>query len=512
MTSPIFMLSETLSPILDEMRNDTESLHSCMFVNRTWCRLTAPILWRAPFKDRWLDRSSLITTFIGCLDDASKEKLKLFSNFPSEALKVPTFDYVYFLRELHFSTLYDLVKSWCKEQDLNIYTEGDTYLYPATTILDILVEHFMDKSKYLSILSIPIVTHRKGDYVSLSKHDSAARKCLPNIRYFNCDDWVPENLKFASKFCTNLNRLDIDCSWGNDREVSAFIKAQKHLQHLTVTKRWPNLNDTINIENFSRSIKCVVLKDNKHQMDNGGPLSVLTSCKNLEIMRFYNWLSLPENDMDALVSNYFPRLRKLSFIRCKPTADMIITMILVNGSNLQELTVSWETSKYDDYSVIRAIASNCPNLKYLDAPITRNDLSCFYDMLRSCKKLQNLTINVAKVEEEYDVDHFLPTMGTIIPESLYQLNIFASWKFTAESLREFLMNNCKNCFKCLGFYRSVTDEHLKVITEYANERKSLSYLELRCCEKTSREEIKRAKESISDIAVYNFTGRRMDYL
>ncbi|CAB4398341.1 uncharacterized protein OCT59_028305 [Rhizophagus irregularis] len=505
MTSLIFMLPETMCPILDYIRYDRKSLYSCMFVNRTWCSLTTPILWRAPFKE---SRSSLITTFIRCLDRTSKGKLRLFDGFPLEALKKPTFNYMHYIHELQYPTLYDSVKTWCDENYLIVYIdkEKEIYLNPTSTILDMLIERIMSKAKRLSELSIPTVTHRKGDYVCLIKHSSAAKKCLPKLRYLICDNCVPKNLLFASEFCINLNRLDIDCSWINDREVSKFLKAQKNLKQLTVTKRWPHLNDAISIDNLSISLRCVVLKDNCHRQ-NGGTLSVLKSFTNLEILRFHNWASFPENDIEGLTSCYFPRLRKLSFTHCKPTVGMIIPMILINGSSLQELTLSWEINQSDQYSVIRTIASNCPNLEYLDVPIVRKDVSNLHYVLKSCKKLESLTINSAS-DDDYDVDDFFPSMGNIIPEPLYQLNIFAYWKFTAESLSEFL-KNCKNNLSCLGFYRSATDEHLKVITEYANERKSLSFLELRWCEVISLEEIKNAEKLINVIAVYNHAGRRI---
>src|SRR5271170_1216776 len=111
--SPIFLLSETLRPILEHLRNDTKTLHECIFVNRTWCRIAIPILWRAPFKSWLVEQPSLITTLIGCLDDAPKSKLLLFQDFPLEALVTPMFDYSSFLYEFQYPALYDIVKSWC---------------------------------------------------------------------------------------------------------------------------------------------------------------------------------------------------------------------------------------------------------------------------------------------------------------------------------------------------------------------------------------------------------------
>ncbi|CAG8447042.1 4287_t:CDS:1 [Funneliformis caledonium] len=508
----IFKLLETLRPILEYLNNDKKTLYSCILVNRTWCRIAVPILWRAPFKNLLpIRQSGLISTFIGCLDDdASIEKLKLFEGFPSEILKIPTFDYASFLHELQFSSLYDAVNFWCKGQDLDRYQneEGDIVFYPVKTILEMLIEQFMEKSRNLSKLSIPVITHREGDFISLKKHEMMVRKRLPNISYLDCDDCIIENLKIASEACTNLSRLDIDCSWGNDEYVSKLLSVQSHLQHLTVIKRCPDLKNAINDGDLRRSLRCIVFQDNRNYIDNGGSLNVLASCKRLEILRFDNWLPFRENDMKELVSNSFPRLRKLSFTHCMPKADIIINMILTNGFSLQELTFS--LSWYDrPTNVIKTIADNCPNLTYLDVPFARTDLESLRELLRSCKNLESLTIKTLSDRRElsYDIDHYLPIIGAAIPKSLDQFNIFVRWTFTVESLRNFLMKGCKNDLKRLGFLGNINDDHLEVIKTYAYERKSLKYLELRSCE-TSFEARKSARKYI-DVAVYDSFGKKI---
>ncbi|CAI2163195.1 1819_t:CDS:2 [Funneliformis geosporum] len=433
-----------------------------------------------------INQPCLISTFIGCLDDdATIEKLKLFEGFPLEILKIPTFDYASFLHELHFSSLHDAVTFWCEGKSLDRFqNEGrDIILYPVKTILVMLIEQFMEKSTNLSKLSIPVITHRDGEFLSLKKHETMARKRLPKIRYLDCDDCMIDNLRIAYETCTNLSRLDIDCSWGNDEHVSKLLEVQNRLQHLTVIKRCPYLKNAINDGDLRRSLRCVVFKDNRNYTDNGGPLNVLAPCKRLEILRFDNWLPFREDDMKELVSNSFPRLRKLSFTRCEPKAEIIINMILTNGFSLQELTFSlpW----YDKQSnVIKTIAENCPNLTYLDVPFAKTDLEPFCELLKSCKKLESLTIKTLfnRGELPYDVDNFLPIIGAAIPKSLCQFNIFAHWTFTVESLRNFLMKDCKNDLRCLGFLGNITDDHLEVIETYAYERKSLHYLELRSCD------------------------------
>src|SRR6266540_4976462 len=40
---------ECLEEIFNNLEKNISSLHSCLLVNRTWCKLIVPILWRWPF-------------------------------------------------------------------------------------------------------------------------------------------------------------------------------------------------------------------------------------------------------------------------------------------------------------------------------------------------------------------------------------------------------------------------------------------------------------------------------
>src|SRR6266496_4774533 len=42
---------ELTSEIIKHFRNDFSTLHSCILVNRLWCRLAIPLLWEDPFSN-----------------------------------------------------------------------------------------------------------------------------------------------------------------------------------------------------------------------------------------------------------------------------------------------------------------------------------------------------------------------------------------------------------------------------------------------------------------------------
>ena len=57
-------LPEVLTYIIQNLRNNINTLHSLSLVNRFWCRLAIPLLWEDPFSVRYQknlsDRKSVV--------------------------------------------------------------------------------------------------------------------------------------------------------------------------------------------------------------------------------------------------------------------------------------------------------------------------------------------------------------------------------------------------------------------------------------------------------------------
>ncbi|CAG8611416.1 27807_t:CDS:1, partial [Dentiscutata erythropus] len=94
---------------------DSETLYSCLFVNRDWSNGVVPILWRKPFSRlRFRYRSSkngghIIRTYLSCLPESKRNQFFSESNQPFSS---PLFFYPAFLRELDFEGLYDEISDW----------------------------------------------------------------------------------------------------------------------------------------------------------------------------------------------------------------------------------------------------------------------------------------------------------------------------------------------------------------------------------------------------------------
>src|SRR6266498_1826107 len=69
---------ECIKDIFEAMYNDYKTLYSCLLVNRLFCKIIVPILWRNTWYFGYNDHiiNSLSRTYFSCLADESKELIK----------------------------------------------------------------------------------------------------------------------------------------------------------------------------------------------------------------------------------------------------------------------------------------------------------------------------------------------------------------------------------------------------------------------------------------------------
>src|ERR1043166_2304252 len=91
--------------ILEELQYDSKSLRSSLLVNRTWCKIIIPFLWRNPW--RYLKLEALLLVIILHLSNETKETLKSLGINLLITQQKPTFNYISFIRYLE---LYNIKK------------------------------------------------------------------------------------------------------------------------------------------------------------------------------------------------------------------------------------------------------------------------------------------------------------------------------------------------------------------------------------------------------------------
>src|ERR1700722_5720234 len=104
-----------LRTVFEELKNDFTSLHSCILVNRSWCTLALPKLWKNPFDEIHNSNINgiveanipLLNTYTSCLSEDIRINLGLKSNVQS-----PLFDYGIYLQYIHFKAILKSIHLW----------------------------------------------------------------------------------------------------------------------------------------------------------------------------------------------------------------------------------------------------------------------------------------------------------------------------------------------------------------------------------------------------------------
>src|SRR4051812_38804546 len=103
---------------------DRKSLYKCLFVNRQYCKLSIPIIWREPFRHNRLKKSSsVINTLLACLDE--DEISSLIPCAINLNKQFSLFEYGKFVRKTNHAFCVGLIRVWLKSLSGNIHTSQD---------------------------------------------------------------------------------------------------------------------------------------------------------------------------------------------------------------------------------------------------------------------------------------------------------------------------------------------------------------------------------------------------
>src|SRR5947199_480261 len=109
--------TDCLSDVFENLEDDKATLHSCLLVNRLWCKVSVRILWRncVTYNGQPKIALSILSTLISCLPNNSKELLhknEIFISTPTS--KPPLFNYVSFLKVLSINDIVEIIHNVVK--------------------------------------------------------------------------------------------------------------------------------------------------------------------------------------------------------------------------------------------------------------------------------------------------------------------------------------------------------------------------------------------------------------
>ena len=120
--------ADCLDEIFEYLENDKVTLHSCLLVNRLWCKISVRILWKniwsfkytVAYQHRLKVASAILSTLIACLPSESKELLhknEIFISTPTS--NPPLFNYATFCKVLSIYEIGRIIDDVLKKEPSN---------------------------------------------------------------------------------------------------------------------------------------------------------------------------------------------------------------------------------------------------------------------------------------------------------------------------------------------------------------------------------------------------------
>ncbi|CAG8624374.1 9599_t:CDS:1 [Acaulospora morrowiae] len=490
---------DIISEILNFLKYDQNSLHSCILLNTSWCKVAIPYLWKFVINDYYFQdannkKSALITrTIISCMTPQARETLRYNGIQLPFYPKKPLFNYPKYWRKLSPLQIESMRRNILDNGEMKTRRQvADDGRLRTNQYLEILVEKELYK---LFISSCPNIHHLILSKYSLIKFPCLTR-CLEFLRIFEYGDmknYVNESLfssiysvRFLelSEICHNVERLILrkyNRYLEDNRGLVKFIQSQRSLKfveleyHEGVTDKrnqiattWTSLVETALISKSS-SITHLSFK-------NGFCIKPesFTNLKFLKVHGIKIWSTGLSN------SCHFPNLEILHVFHDDITPfNTYIDIISRTGKTLRSIVLeaifTFEPSE-DFINYTRLITSKCPNLRFCSFFCTSDLMNVFPKdfevFLETCKQLEGIILHL---DDQVDQSRFFEILANKAPDTLKLLLIDCNdenWCFSSEALESFFENWASRHLGLLSIFfcndDAFSNEEYDIFQKYVN--------------------------------------------
>ncbi|RIB24069.1 hypothetical protein C2G38_2070883 [Gigaspora rosea] len=460
------MTPDCFAVILDYLQDDKATLHSCVLVNRMWCRLAVPLLWSRPFnlvsqnKLNTIERNAslIISTYVNCFSDLERQRL-IDEGFdlPLNYNK-PFFDYTRYLRSMDAAMFDCAVQHWTK---LNSHNSGcwfNTTAYMASLAFKRTIGLKSLNFTHMKDFSIESLDLSSSSSQALSKLSSFELIYYPTHSFFkDVTNTLNSIFSILAECATNLIDLKISinkrCAPPID-QIFRLIKSQNQLEILKTNEFWSVPEETEEfcavLSTQAKSLRWLEFSEITYI-----PVElvrVLMTCHKLETLEFRGFDSLNLTSSSSLNNNYNDQnitnyddnfddyrlnIENLHVFRNSLPSTVINLLSLTHSQNLKKLAIEKATIE-----IIDTLQVYCPNVTNLSL-CTSNSIcpnhALFSFAVQSYLVNSHLERFTLRVFDEFCVD-FVRDIVSTIPNSLRRLGL--DFDLSIEDLRSVL-----ECFK-----------------------------------------------------------------
>ncbi|RIA84330.1 hypothetical protein C1645_832444 [Glomus cerebriforme] len=451
------------------------ALHSCLLVNRLWCKISIRILWRdiwdfkhsISYRHQSRISSKILSTLVACLPDESKEilyKNSILISTPTS--NPPLFNYPAFCKVLSINDICQIIY-----MGLNI--KSSTSLSLNCLVVDEFIKMFTNQNSSLKRLTY------SSNYIYNITLNDISYTCfsgvnLVNLSELRCSSDINSEFYYQlSQTCHNLQLLAIDFEPKPvSNELKGLISSQKNLKNLRLSAfnggDWTDILSSL-IKHSNTLTKLYLTSDNGNL-----PLSFVASFPNLQQVELSFFCGgVYSKNFESLQYATFPKLQILNIPDYFPEPEYVINFLRINGKNLEKIYF------FNQNNVLNlSIAELCPNLKKVFVIFNDDELDTLRTIFNSCRYLESIKFYCGKsLLSEKEI---LEIVAEHSPENFYELKIYnrSNSNLLPEELENFFISwKSRTSKKSLSLiiikhynYNSleINEENMKIINHYKN--------------------------------------------
>ncbi|CAB4422632.1 unnamed protein product [Rhizophagus irregularis] len=462
-------LPELTYEIIKYFQNDISTLHSCILVNRLWCRLAIPLLWENPFSFR-TGNCNYIEIYLHNLNNDLKSRLNEYKINDNSLPLNTLFNYPRLLKYLNTFNIDSCVEIWFEVavkaslKDLSSYSVADFKRLINISLFKIFIENEVN----LHTLEIEI----------------------PNIyssKYFN---YILEIILQNTNFIHNIRNLNL------------YINKSSNVSDDNINNEYELIENRVTqIINLHQNTKKILLSNDNIPLFQSLLLSKHSNCSNtLNTIIFYyvnlNGIDKIFKQLNVLESVHIIYCYSLNtgFIQQIINLTKLIKLksLFINELSQVDKSLPLLIQKYGDYlenfgfvlgdlsqkqQLGELIIKYCKNIKFIDFYEFESNHQIITNYIENIRQnLNYLSIKIIN-EDYYNGERsstLLQNLGQTLPSKLEYLSL--TLRIKENDFRVFLENSQNIFINKLKIMQDDSYNILHCIKEYIMKKKRVNYL------------------------------------
>ncbi|GBB88545.1 hypothetical protein RclHR1_15090004 [Rhizophagus clarus] len=427
--------------IFKELQYNKNAFLSCLIVNKTWCKMIVPILWKDPWKYMnkevyWKHLKStkskelLFNVIISHLLEESRNNLKNQGvNILTNVYQRPLFNYISFCKHLNLRILDEIIT-----YNLDDNTIG------FSTVRKEIINLFINENTRITHLIIPYQFDYQLHLIP------GAKSCFSELEFFSCNMCINDDILFGlTEICQSIKELELFIEKDNNYGIVKLVESSKKLFNVRLIINGHSKNDSS--LSFCKVLENSLIKHAITMQDfmitEEPTTKILSSFENL-IRLELGYIS-NKSTWNCLENLSLPILQ---ILKAKGVPIKVLTNIIKNTNGyLLEINIDEIfCNEIDNEKFIQIIYQKCLKLKYLKILVRSCNILEFEKLLINCQYLNGLYIIIKNDIWFDDSDHtfnwnlLFEALIKSSPNSLFKFKFYFDEAPDLKSLELFLDN------------------------------------------------------------------------